>query len=44
MKPHDQIRFLYGHILEDIVLFLCYASGHEVTEQQKEVIVGVPKR
>jgi hypothetical protein len=39
MKPHDQIRFLYGHILEDIVLFLCYASGHEVTEQQKEVIV-----
>ena len=39
MQPYDQIRFLYGHVLEELVLFLCYASGHEVTEQQKEVVV-----
>lgn len=38
-KPSDQIRFLYGHILEDILLFLCYASGHEVSEQQKQVVI-----
>ena len=26
MQPHDQIRFLYGHVLEELVLFLCYAD------------------
>ncbi len=35
-----QIKFLYGHLLEEIVLMLVKASGHEVTDQQKEVEVN----
>ena len=33
------IKFLYGHILERVVLFLTELSGHEVTDEQKEVRV-----
>jgi|TARA_R100000084_G_scaffold18716_2_gene6274 hypothetical protein len=32
-----QIKFLYGHILEEIVLMLVRAAGHTVTDEQKEV-------
>jgi len=32
-----QIKFLYGHILEEIVLMLVRMSGHKVTDEQKEV-------
>ena len=32
-----QIKFLYGHILEEVVLFLVRLAGHEVTDEQKEV-------
>jgi hypothetical protein len=35
-----QIKFLYGHILEEIVLMLVRMSGHEVTSEQKEVNVS----
>tara|TARA_R100000900_G_scaffold146190_1_gene134784 strand:- start:107 stop:967 length:861 start_codon:yes stop_codon:yes gene_type:complete len=42
LKSSDYIKFLYGHMLEEMVLFLAYASGHSVTEQQKKVkIAGV---
>ena len=34
-----QIKFLYGHILEEIVLMLVRMSGHVVTDEQKEVEV-----
>ena len=34
-----QIKFLYGHILEEVVLFLARLAGHEVTNEQKEVKV-----
>jgi len=34
------IKFLYGHILERVVLFLTELSGHEVTDEQKEVKVN----
>src|SRR5210317_1444159 len=27
-QPHDQIKFLYGHLLEEIVLMLARAAGH----------------
>ena len=38
----DQIKFLYGNILEELLLFLSYAAGHTVTEKQKKVeIEGV---
>tara|TARA_R100000656_G_scaffold13726_1_gene13967 strand:+ start:218 stop:1069 length:852 start_codon:yes stop_codon:yes gene_type:complete len=33
------IRFLYGHILEEVVLMLARLSGHSVTDEQKEVTV-----
>jgi len=38
-SPATQIKFLYGHILEEIVLMLVRASGHTVTDEQKEVEV-----
>jgi hypothetical protein len=34
-----QIKFLYGHLLEEIVLMLVRMSGHTVTDEQKEVDV-----
>jgi len=34
-----QIKFLYGHLLEEIVLMLVEMAGHKVTDQQKEVKV-----
>jgi len=43
-SPHavsgsTQIKFLYGHVLEEIVLMLVRMAGHEVTSEQKEVNV-----
>ena len=41
-SSHDassQIKFLYGHLLEEVLLFLVRLSGHEVTNEQKEVEV-----
>ena len=34
-----RIKFLYGHILEDLLILLSRASGHTVTEEQKQVQV-----
>ena len=34
------IKFLYGHILERLVLFLVEIAGHKVTDEQKEITVG----
>ena len=34
------IKFLYGHILEELLIFLVKLSGHTVTDQQKEVVVS----
>jgi len=40
--PHVRIKFLYGYILEELLLLLSSVAGHEVNEQQKEVeIEGV---
>ena len=38
-SPSLQIKFLYGHLLEEILLMLVRASGHDVTDEQKEVSV-----
>jgi hypothetical protein len=40
IPPHVFIKFLYGHLLEEIVLFLIRLSGHTVTNEQKEVTVS----
>ena len=37
--PSTQLKFLYGHVLEHLLLFLVEISGHTVTAQQKKVIV-----
>ncbi len=34
------IKFLYGHILEELLLFLVKESGHEVTGQQDTLAIG----
>lgn len=34
------VKFLYGHLVESMLLALTRCSGHSVTEQQKEVSVG----
>lgn len=35
--PYSRLKFLYGDIIEDILLWLAKASGHTVTDRQKEV-------
>lgn len=37
--PSKFIKFLYGHLLEQVMLLLVKASGHEVTGEQGEVNV-----
>ena len=34
------IKFLYGHILERLVLFLVEIAGHKVTDEQKEIKIN----
>ena len=40
MPPSLFIKFLYGHLLEEIVIFLIKLSGHDVTDEQKEIKVS----
>lgn len=40
IKPHTLIKFMYGHLIEEFLLMLVRLSGHEVTDEQKEVSVG----
>ena len=39
IQAKDKIKFLYGYILEELLLTLSYLAGHSVTDQQKEVQV-----
>ena len=39
MQPSTFIKFLYGHLLEEVVLMLVRMSGHSVTGEQKNVKV-----
>mgnify|MGYP003132876732 FL=1 len=38
-NPSLFIKFLYGHLLESVLIFLTKLSGHKVTDQQKQVSV-----
>ena len=40
IAPHTFIKFLYGHLLEEVVLFLVRLAGHEVGDEQKNVSVN----
>ena len=37
LEPNTLIKFMFGDIIEQLVLFLAELSGHEVTELQSEV-------
>jgi hypothetical protein len=37
IQPHTYVKFLYGHLIEEMLLALTKLSGHEVTDEQKEV-------
>jgi hypothetical protein len=39
LSAPTRIKFLFGDILEELVLFLAKAAGHTVTDEQKEVEV-----
>ena len=40
LLPHTRIKFLYGHLIEEMVLALTKLSGHDVTDEQKKAEVG----
>ena len=40
ISPSLSLKFLYGHILESLVVFLVKLSGNKVTDQQKEVEIN----
>ena len=40
ISPSLQIKFLYGHLLEVLLLFFVRLAGHEVTDEQKEIKVS----
>lgn len=37
LRPEAKMKFLYGNILEDMLLLLAAEAGHTVTDMQKEV-------
>lgn len=39
VPPYARIKFLYGHIIEHMVINLCKAAGHTVTGEQDELTV-----
>ena len=39
LAPSTRIKFLYGYILEELLIMLVSISGHKVTQQQKQVEV-----
>lgn len=40
LEPNIQIKFLYGHLLEVLLLFFVKLSGHKLTNMQKEITVN----
>ena len=40
IKPHTLVKFLYGHLIEEMILFLVRMAGHKVTDEQKECEVN----
>ena len=39
LPPSTRIKFLYGYILEELLIMLSSIAGHKVTQQQKQVEV-----
>ena len=40
MTPNTHVKFMYGHLIEEMLLFLTKISGHEVTDEQKQCEVS----
>tara|TARA_R110000824_G_scaffold145658_4_gene314117 strand:+ start:2632 stop:3537 length:906 start_codon:yes stop_codon:yes gene_type:complete len=40
IEPKTLIKFMYGHLIEEMLLFFVRLSGHEVTDEQKLCTVG----
>ena len=40
IQPHTLIKFMYGHMIEEMLLFFVRLAGHKVTDEQKRVEVG----
>ena len=40
IQPHTYIKFMYGHLIEELLLFLTKAAGHTVTDEQKRCEVN----
>jgi hypothetical protein len=36
-QPYNQIKFIFGDLIEQLVLFLAKEAGHTVTDEQKKV-------
>jgi len=35
LEPHTYVKFMYGHLIEEMLLFLTRMAGHTVTDEQK---------
>jgi hypothetical protein len=35
IQGHTYVKFMYGHLIEEMLLFLCRMSGHTITDEQK---------
>lgn len=43
ITPHTHIKFMYGHLVEHLLIYLARVAGHEVANEQIEVdLDGVP--
>jgi len=40
MTPNTYVKFMYGHLIEEMLLFLTRIAGHEVTDEQKKCEVN----
>ena len=40
IQPHTYVKFLYGHVIEELLLFLARAARHTVTDEQKKCKVN----
>jgi hypothetical protein len=40
MPPYAFLKFIYGSLIEELLLLLAKVSGHEVTDEQKTVNIG----
>lgn len=39
LPPHTIFKFIYGDLIESLLLFLARVSGHSVTDRQAEVVI-----